>query len=141
MAQRDDATSARSTSAGAHAPADVASGGLSEEEAARRLAADGPNAIPEARQSKLALLASKLWGPVPWLLEAAIVLELVLGNDIQALIIAVLVALDAGLAFREEGGAEEALALLRQRLGVELAHTLVLIIYSNRQNGQRRLER
>jgi H+-transporting ATPase len=119
MAQRDDATSARSTSAGAHAPADVASGGLSEEEAARRLAADGPNAIPEARQSKLALLASKLWGPVPWLLEAAIVLELVLGNDIQALIIAVLVALDAGLAFREEGGAEEALALLRQRLGVE----------------------
>jgi len=119
MARSDDVRSERSTSAGAGAPADVASGGLSDEEAARRLAADGPNAIPEAHQSKLALLLSKLWGPVPWLLEAAIVLELVLGNDVQALVIAVLVALDAALAFREEGGAEEALTLLRQRLRVE----------------------
>lgn len=92
--------------------------GLSSDEAARRLAAEGPNAIPEARQSKLALLASKLWGPVPWLLEAAIVLELVLGNDVQALIIAILMALDAGLSFREEGSAQEALALLRRQLQV-----------------------
>ena len=92
--------------------------GLSSAEAAQRLARDGPNAIPEVHQSKLALLASKLWGPVPWLLEAAIVLELVLGNDVQALIIAVLVALDAALSFREEGGAQEALALLRKQLQV-----------------------
>jgi len=93
-------------------------GGLSEAEAAALLARDGPNAIPEARQSKLALLASKLWGPVPWLLEAAIVLELVLGNYVQAVVIGVLVALDAGLSFREEGGAQEALSLLRQQLQV-----------------------
>jgi len=119
MARSDDVRSERSTSAGAGAPADVASDGLSDQEAARRPAADGPNAIPEAHQSKLSLLLSKLWGPVPWLLEAAIVLELVLGNDVQALVIAVLVALDAVLAFREEGGAEEALALFRQRLRVE----------------------
>jgi H+-transporting ATPase len=92
--------------------------GLSSAEAAQRLARDGPNAIPEVRQGKLALLASKLWGPVPWLLEAAIVLELVLGNDVQALIIAILVALDAVLSFREEGSAQAALSLLRHQLQV-----------------------
>jgi len=93
--------------------------GLTSEEAAERLARDGPNAIPEARRNKLLAFAGKLWGPVPWLLEAAIVLELVLGNVVQAIIIAVLVGLDAVLSFREEGDAQDALDLLRQRLTVE----------------------
>lgn len=92
--------------------------GLTAEEARRRLEMDGPNAIPEQRRNKLVALLAKLWGPVPWLLEAAIVLELALGNDVQATVIAVLVALDAVLALREEGGAAEALVLLRQRLSV-----------------------
>jgi H+-transporting ATPase len=93
--------------------------GLSDEEAARRLATDGPNALPEAHRSRLLLFLEKFWGPVPWLLEAAIVLELALGNDVQAAIIAVLVAMDAVLSYREEGGAEEALRLLTARLQVE----------------------
>jgi len=93
--------------------------GLTSEEAARRLARDGPNAIPEPHQRKVLLFAAKLWGPVPWLLEAAIVLELVLGNYAQAVIIAILVALDAVLSFREEGDAQAALDLLRKRLTVE----------------------
>lgn len=93
--------------------------GLTSEEAAQRLARDGPNSIPEVHQSKILLFAAKLWGPVPWLLEGAIVLELALGNYVQAIIIAVLVGLDAVLSFREEGNAQAALDLLRQRLTVE----------------------
>jgi len=93
--------------------------GISEVEARLRLQRDGPNAISEAPRSKLALLGGKLWGPVPWLLEAAVILELALGNYVQAAIITVLVATDALLSFREEGGAQEALALLKERLGVE----------------------
>ncbi len=100
-------------------PAVTGTDGLTGEEAARRLARDGPNAIPEVRRSKALLFAAKLWGPVPWLLEAAIVLELVLGNVAQAVIIAVLVGLDAVLSFREEGDAQAALDLLRRRLTVE----------------------
>jgi len=100
-------------------PAVPGADGLTSEEAAQRLARDGPNAIPEVHRSKVLLFAAKLWGPVPWLLEAAIVLELALGNVAQALIIAVLVGLDAVLSFREEGDARAALDLLRQRLTVE----------------------
>lgn len=93
--------------------------GLSEEEARSRLERYGPNAIPEEHVNKVKLFLGKLWGPVPWLLEAAILLELVLGNYAQAIVIAILVALDAILAFREEGNAQEALQLLKQRLNVK----------------------
>jgi len=108
--------------AGRRGPTERAAGdtnGLTSEEAAARLARDGPNAIPEAHRNVVLAFLAKLWGPVPWLLEAAIVLELVLGNIAQALIIAILVGLDAVLSFREEGDAQAALDLLRQRLRVE----------------------
>jgi magnesium-transporting ATPase (P-type) len=50
--------------------------GLTETEAAARLARYGPNALPEERPHVLRALIGKLMGPVPWLLEAAIALEL-----------------------------------------------------------------
>jgi H+-transporting ATPase len=100
-------------------PAVVGTDGLTSDEAAKRLAIDGPNAIPEPHRNKALVLAAKLWGPVPWLLEAAIVLELLLGNFAQAVIIAILVGLDAVLSFREEGDAQAALDLLRKRLTIE----------------------
>jgi len=108
--------------AGRQDPAERAAGdtnGLTSREAAARLARDGPNAIPEAHRNMVLAFLAKLWGPVPWLLEAAIVLELALGNIAQAVIIAILVGLDAVLSFREEGDAQAALDLLRQRLSVE----------------------
>ncbi len=112
-------TSAAHGKLAATASTETAGNGLSEDQARARLEEEGPNAIPEPHKSKLLLFASKLWGPVPWLLESAIILELVLGNYAQAVIIAVLVGLDAVLSFREEGGAQAALELLRQRLTVE----------------------
>jgi len=93
--------------------------GLTSAEAAARLVQEGPNAIPEAHRNVVLAFLAKLWGPVPWLLEAAIVLELALGNVVQAVIIAILVGLDAVLSFREEGDAQAALDLLRQRLSIE----------------------
>jgi H+-transporting ATPase len=93
-------------------------GGLSSQEAARRLAANGPNAIPEVRPNRLKMLAGKFWAPVPWLLELAVVLELVLGDYVQALVFAILLIFNAVLAFAQEGRAQEAVELLRQRLTV-----------------------
>jgi H+-transporting ATPase len=92
--------------------------GLSSAEAARRLQADGPNAIPEQRPSRLRQLLGEFWAPVPWLLEVAIVLEVVLGNDVEAAVFAALLAFNALLAFTQKQRAETAVALLRQRLSV-----------------------
>ena len=97
--------------------------GLTSREAAERLAHLGPNALPEARPRPLLALASKLWGPVPWMLECTLLLQLALGKIDEAVIIGLLLVLNAGIGAVQEGRATAALALLRKRLAVE-ARTL-----------------
>jgi H+-transporting ATPase len=92
--------------------------GLSQAEAARRLAEYGPNAIPEQRRHPWLAFLQKMWAPVPWMLEASILLEVILGKDIEAAIIGLLVIFNALMSTLQENRAQNALALLRQRLKV-----------------------
>ena len=52
--------------------------GLTSDEARSRLAKSGPNAVPDPSVRPLRRALTKFWAPVPWMLEAAIVLELAL---------------------------------------------------------------
>ncbi len=92
--------------------------GLSSAEAAERLETSGPNAVAEARPSRALALARGFWGLVPWMLEAAIGIDLYLDNWVQATVIAALLVFNAGLSFFQQNKAQRALALLRQRLNV-----------------------
>ncbi|MDE2608715.1 MAG: plasma-membrane proton-efflux P-type ATPase [Burkholderiales bacterium] len=92
--------------------------GISSAEAQRRLQTFGPNAIEERRTSLWRQLLGKLWGPVPWMLEAVIVLQAMLGRDREALVILFLLAFNATVAFVQERRAQDALALLRHQLQV-----------------------
>ena len=92
--------------------------GLTSEEASRRLEQYGPNAVAEDKPRVLRALAGKFWAPVPWMLEATIVLELILRKDLEAGIIGLLVIFNALLSFFQESRAQGALALLRSRLTV-----------------------
>ena len=92
--------------------------GLSSSEAERRLQETGPNTVPEDKRHPLRALLLKFWAPVPWMLEAAVVLELALGKAGEAAVIAALLVLNAVLAFAQESRADRALALLRGRLSV-----------------------
>ena len=60
----------------------------------------------------------KFWAPVPWMLEAAIVLEVTLGKYVEAAIIAVLLVFNAALGFFQEGRAQATLAALKWRLAL-----------------------
>lgn len=92
--------------------------GLSEATAARRLTEFGPNAIVERRAPAWRRVATRFWGPVPWMLEAVIVLQLLLGRRLEGLVITLLLVFNAVVAFAQERRAEDALALLRKRLHV-----------------------
>jgi H+-transporting ATPase len=60
----------------------------------------------------------KFWAPVPWMLEAAILLQTALGEYVEAAIIAGLLVFNAALGFFQEGRAQATLAALKSRLAL-----------------------
>ncbi len=92
--------------------------GLSEQEAGRRLAQQGPNITSDVEPPAWRILLGKLVAPVPCLLEAAIVLQLILGEYIEASVIALLLVFNAALGFFQEGRARATLEALKSRLAL-----------------------
>ena len=62
----------------------TSSSGLTSAEARSRLQKDGPNAMPDVSAHPLRNALAKFWAPVPWLLEASIVLQVVLHKYVEA---------------------------------------------------------
>ncbi len=100
------------------APADQTTLGLTAEEAARRLQRYGRNEVAEEHEHLLAKIARHAWAPVPWMLEATVVLQLVLGERIEAGLIAALLVFNVALGVFQESRADAALALLKQHLSL-----------------------
>ena len=92
--------------------------GLTACEARARLEKGGRNAVVDVAQHPLRRAVNKLWAPVPWMLEAAILLQLGLGEYVEAAVIALLLVFNAALGVfpgrpraGDAGGAEVAAGL------------------------------
>jgi magnesium-transporting ATPase (P-type) len=99
------------------APSAVRTRGLEEAEALRRLAELGPNELPSrAGPSYSAIAARQLADPLVALLLAAAAVSLLVGDRLEAVVIAAIVLLNAALGMFQEAGAERAVLALRSTL-------------------------
>jgi H+-transporting ATPase len=92
--------------------------GLTADEARRRLEKFGANAMPDTSAHPFWMALEKFWAPVPWMLEAAAILELVLGKYVEAAIIVTLLVFNAALGLFQESRAQATLAALKSRLAL-----------------------
>ncbi len=97
---------------------DNLSSGLTSDEARVRLEKYGPNAMPDTATRPWRMALSKFWAPVPWMLEAAVILQAVLHDYVEAGVIAGLLIFNAALGFFQEGRAQATLAALKSRLAL-----------------------
>jgi H+-transporting ATPase len=96
-----------------------ATAGLSSAEAARRLAQYGRNTIAEHHTSVLVRLFKFFWGPIPWMIETAAALSAAVRHWADFAVILAMLLVNAAVGFWQEFKADNAIALLKQRLALK----------------------
>jgi H+-transporting ATPase len=97
---------------------DATAEGLTKTEAQSRLIKYGPNAIAEKKTNAFLKLLSYFWGPIPWMIEVAVVLSGVVRHWMDFGIILFLLLSNAVVGFWEEHQAGNAIAALKARLAI-----------------------
>jgi H+-transporting ATPase len=93
--------------------------GLSQDEAKKRLAQYGPNEITEKKTNPFLKFLSYFWGPIPWMIEIAVILSGVVGHWPDFFIILLLLVSNAIVGFWEERQAGNAVAALKAKLAIK----------------------
>jgi len=93
--------------------------GLSQAEAQKRLTQYGPNEIEEEKTNLFLKFLSYFWGPIPWMIEIAVILSGVVRHWPDFFIILLLLAANAVVGFWEEREAGNAIEALKARLAIK----------------------
>ena len=93
--------------------------GLSQDEATKRLKQYGPNEIKEEKTNPYLKFLSYFWGPIPWMIEVAVILSGIVGHWPDFFIILLLLVANAVVGFWEEHEAGNAIAALKAKLSVK----------------------
>ncbi len=90
--------------------------GLSSTEAEKRLQQYGRNEIIEKKVNPFIKFLKYFWGPIPWMIEVAVILSAVLKHWPDFGVIFALLIINASIRFSEEFRADKAIELLKKRL-------------------------
>ena len=93
--------------------------GLSQAEAQKRLTQYGPNEIEEKKTNPFLKFLTYFWGPIPWMIEAAVILSGVVRHWLDFFIILLLLVSNAVVGFWEEHQAGNAIAALKAKLAIK----------------------
>lgn len=99
---------------------DSSAEGLTELKAGYRLKIFGYNEVTEKNVNQVLSFFKRYWGPMPWLLEFAAILSYAIGHLIDAIVIVVLLTINAVIGFRHSRSAGKALELLKKKLAIKV---------------------
>lgn len=88
--------------------------GLSEGEVRKRIEKYGYNEVREEEKNPVMEFLSRYWGPMPWLLELAIALSILLGHFLEAIIIFTLLTVNVTISYLHSRHARMALEYLKR---------------------------
>lgn len=90
--------------------------GLSSSQAKERLEKYGYNEIEEEEKSHLLKLFGYFWGPIPWMIEVALLISLLIQHWEEFSIILLLLLINGAVGFWQEDRADDAIDLLKEKL-------------------------
>ncbi|MDQ6671790.1 MAG: plasma-membrane proton-efflux P-type ATPase [Chloroflexota bacterium] len=93
--------------------------GLTQAEAQKRLTQYGPNEVEEKKDNPFLRFLTYFWGPIPWMIEAAVILSAVVQHWLDFVIILLLLCSNAVVGFWEEHQAGDAIAALKGKLAIK----------------------
>jgi H+-transporting ATPase len=93
--------------------------GLTQAEAQKRLTQYGPNEIEEKKTNPFLKFLTYFWGPIPWMIEVAVILSAAAGHWPDFGIILLLLVANAVVGFWEEYQAGNAIAALKATLAIK----------------------
>lgn len=94
--------------------------GLSDQEIKAKRMQYGYNEIPEKKVGPVKEILKRLWGPIPWLLEGAMLFELFLGKAVQAAVVFLMLVFSAVIGQIQESLAKKAIGYLHQKLQINI---------------------
>ncbi|MEH1855627.1 MAG: plasma-membrane proton-efflux P-type ATPase [Nostoc sp.] len=93
--------------------------GLSQTQAKKRLTKYGPNEIEEKKTNPFLKFLTYFWGPIPWMIEVAVILSGVVRHWPDFFIILLLLVTNAVVGFWEESAAGNAITALKAKLATK----------------------
>lgn len=97
---------------------DCSKNGLTQNQADKRLEVWGENSLEEKKSTPLQLFLKGFWGPIPWLIEAAAIMSVIVHHWTDFIVIMVLLISNAIIEFVEEYSADNAIAQLKSKLAL-----------------------
>ena len=94
--------------------------GLNDADVQAKLKRYGYNEIPEKQEGPVMRILKRMWGPIPWLLEAAMIFELIMGKSVQGAVVFLLLVFSAVIGEIQEKRAKKAIGYLRRQLQISV---------------------
>ena len=118
-AQKSQKNSSKLSLSELQAQLGASANGLSQAQVQQRVARYGYNELPTEKVNPLLKFLSYFWGPIPWMIEIAVVLSALVQHWADFAIILLLLIVNAIVGFWEEYQAGNTIAALRQKLALQ----------------------